>query len=164
MSGDVIGENEDGATVAETEQWAKEMRVKLLARFMDFVESKVSSRVGGGKVVLEKSDNSSILLASYRRFNSQFLSSSSSSEISIHTLTQSYQSEDRIPVLSAYYKSFATLREVYGKEEVVVAGKSGLFRDAEEGKAEIYALFSGQGCNEVRLRNKSHCFFRLLPS
>lgn len=127
---------------AEAIEFGKEQQVKLLARFMDFITLKTVS--DSSSSLSAPSDLSEISLAAYNRFNSGFLSN-----ISIHSLVESYDVDARTRVLAAYYKSFASLRQVYGKEKVELVQTSGLLKDAQEGKAELHALFSGQGSNEV---------------
>jgi fatty acid synthase subunit beta len=133
----VIAGEDEAADLAAAEQAAHEAEVKLLARFISFVDSKITSAT--------KSDASDILLSSFERFNELFLASSS-----VHTLTQSFAADDRALVLAAYFKAFSTLREIYGSSKVPVAHKPSIWKVAEEGKAKVYALFGGQGSNEVR--------------
>jgi fatty acid synthase subunit beta len=116
----------------------QEAQVKLLARFLSFVESKVEGT--------SKSDQAQILLSSYEQFNQLFLATSS-----VHTATQGYSVDDRALVLTAYFKAFSTLRKIYGESKVVVAQRAAIWKDAQEGKAQVYALFGGQGSNEVSL-------------
>jgi fatty acid synthase subunit beta len=134
----VIAGDDEAADLAAAAQAAHEAQVKLLARFISFVESKVTSAA--------KSDATEILLSSFERFNEMFLSSSS-----VHTLTQSFAAEDRQVVLTAYFKAFSTLREVYGSTKVPVTNRASIWKDAQEGKAKVFALFGGQGSNEVSL-------------
>jgi hypothetical protein len=126
----------DAAAVSEQLQ---EAQVKLLSKFIAYVNTKVISSGSASAT-----DASQLLLSSLEKFNDTFLASQS-----IHTLTQSYDAEDRSKVLSAYYKAFSTLREVYGKSKVPAVQTSALLKEAQEGKAHVYAIFSGQGCNEV---------------
>lgn len=128
----------DAAAVAEQLQ---EAQVKLLSKFLAYVNAKL---VSSGST--SATDASQLLLSSLEKFNETFLASQS-----IHTLTQSYDAEDRSKVLSSYYKAFSTLREVYGKSKVPAVQTSALLKEAEEGKAHVYAIFSGQGCNEASI-------------
>ncbi len=135
--------SEDDAAVPGAAAAAeREAQALLLARFIAFVQTKVNGT--------SKSDQAQILLSAYERFNELFLSASS-----VHTLTQVYGADDRALVLTAYFQAFSTLRKVYGASKVVVAQRAAIWTDAQEGKAELYALFSGQGSNEV---NPMLCF------
>lgn len=118
-----------------------EPQVKLLSKFLGFVNDKVISTGSPART-----DATQILLSSFDRFNALFLGAQA-----IHSLVQEYDSETRSKVLAAYYKSFSTLRVVYGVKEVELVQKSGLLDAAVGGKAQLYALFGGQGVNEVSL-------------
>jgi hypothetical protein len=126
----------DTASIALQQQ---EAQVKLLSKFLAYVNSKV---VSSGST--STTDASQLLLSSLDKFNDTFLASQS-----VHTLTQSYTVEDRATVLSAYYNTFSTLRQIYGKNKVPAVQTSALLKDAQDGKANVFAIFSGQGCNEV---------------
>jgi fatty acid synthase subunit beta len=126
----------DTAAIAEQLQ---EAQVKLLSKFLAYVNDKV---VSSGST--SATDASQLLLSSLEKFNNTFLANKS-----IHTLTQSYDVEDRSKILAAYYKAFSTLRQVYGKNKVPAVQTSALLEEAKQGKANVYAIFSGQGCNEV---------------
>jgi fatty acid synthase subunit beta len=114
---------------------SNEPQVKLLARFLAFAADKTSS-----------AELAQVLLAALERFNELFLSS-----VSIQTLVEAYEAEDRAEVLKAYYKAFAAAREALGESKVKVGNSSALLEASKEGKAELYALFGGQGVNDVRL-------------
>jgi hypothetical protein len=116
-----------------------EPQVKLLSKFLAYVNAKV---VASGSP--SKTDASQILLSSFNAFNALFLSNEA-----VHSLVQGYDVDIRAKVLAAYYKAFTTLREVYGTNDVKLVQTSALFQAASEGKAELYALFGGQGVNEV---------------
>lgn len=116
-----------------------EPQVKLISKFLAFVNDKV---VSSGKP--SKTDASQILLSSFEAFNRSFLANQA-----VHSLVQGYDVDIRAKVLAAYYKAFSTLRAVYGASEVELVQTSALFKAAAEGQAELYALFGGQGINEV---------------
>lgn len=134
----------DVAAVAEQLQ---EAQVKLLSKFLAYVNDKV---VSSGST--SATDASQLLLSSLEKFNNTFLANKS-----IHTLTQSYDVEDRSKILAAYYKAFSTLRQVYGKNKVPAVQTSALLEEAKQGKANVYAIFSGQGCNEVSRSSPLFC-------
>lgn len=127
-----VDEDED-AVVEPT----NEPQVKLLARFLSFAAGKVTS-------ASSNSDLAQVLLAAYDRFNELFLGSTN-----IQSLVEAYEPEIRAEVLQAYYKAFAAARAALGESKVKVANTSALLQASKDGKAEIYALFGGQGVNEV---------------
>jgi fatty acid synthase subunit alpha len=69
------------------------------------------------------------------------------SERDIHTLASTLDTETRKTVLTAYYKAVAYLKQ----KGILVPSqpKSALLGDAASGKASVFALFGGQGTNEV---------------
>jgi fatty acid synthase subunit beta, fungi type len=119
---------------------AQEAQVKLLARFLTFNSDKITSS--------PTSDLGPILLASYERFNDLFLKSAN-----IHSLVQSFEPDTRAEILAAYFKAFTVSRAVLGESKVNVAHSSALLEAAKKGEAELYALFGGQGVNEVSSSN-----------
>jgi fatty acid synthase subunit beta len=134
------GLDEDIAPVVDDEDEisagpTNEPQVKLLARFLAFAADKTSSP-----------ELSQVLLAAIERFNELFLSS-----VSIQTLVEGYEAEDRAEVLKAYYKAFAAARETLGESKVKIGNSSALLDASRQGKAELYALFGGQGVNDVSL-------------
>lgn len=115
---------------------SNEPQVKLLARFLGFTADRLSSETN--------SEVSQVLSSAFDRFNELFLSSTS-----IHTLVEAYEPEVRAEVLSAYFKAFAIGRKELGEGKLKVAHPSALLGAANAGQAELYALFGGQGVNEV---------------
>lgn len=129
----------------ETEEEAaptSEPQAKLLARFLLFAADKFAST--------QSTELGQVLLAAYDRFNELFLAN-----VNIHSLVQSFEPEARTEILTAYFKAFAVAREALG-DKVKIAHTSALLDAAKNGQAELYALFGGQGVNEVsRARNQS---------
>ena len=114
-----------------------EPQVKLLARFLSFLSDRQPST--------SSSEIAEVLLAAYDRFNELFLATAN-----IHSLVQSFEAETRTEVLKAYFKAFTAARTALGWGKVKVAHSSALLEAAKKGDAEMYALFGGQGSNEVR--------------
>lgn len=131
----VATEVEEGAVVTPP---SIEPQVKLLSRFLSFAADKLSASASGDQELAQ------VLLAAYKRFNELFLP-----VINIHSLVQSFQPEVRLEVLKAYYKAFSAAREALGASQVKVAHPSALLEATKKGDAELYALFGGQGVNEV---------------
>jgi fatty acid synthase subunit beta len=136
-----IGVEDDIIPVEEDEDAVKtppsnEPQVKLLARFLGFTADRASAD--------STSEVSQVLSAAFDRFNELFLGSEN-----IHTLVENYERDVRAEVLSAYYKAFAVGRQTLGEGKLKVAHPSALLGAANAGEAELYALFGGQGVNEV---------------
>lgn len=125
-------ETEEGAI---TQPPSSEPQAKLLARFLLFAADKFAST--------QSSELGQVLLAAYDRFNELFLAN-----VNIHSLVQSFEPEARTEILTAYFKAFAVAREALG-DKVKIAHTSALLDAAKNGQAELYALFGGQGVNEV---------------
>ena len=77
----------------------------------------------------------------------EHFTSSYLSEQDIHKVATSFDTDVRKTVLSSYYYALAALEQK--KVSVPRAPASALFQAAEQGEASIYALFGGQGTNEV---------------
>lgn len=123
-------EVEEGVVAAAS----TEPQIKLLSRFLVFVSDRVNK------------ENAEVLLAAYERFNELFLS-----VVNIHSLVQSFDPETRAEVLTSYFQAFAVAREALGDKKVKLAHTSALIESAKKGESELYALFGGQGSNEVSL-------------
>ena len=84
-----------------------------------------------------------ILLKAVSHFTTTLLS-----DIDIHSLVASYQNEVRKEVLSAFYVAHAVLVE-YDVEGTPKLSTPSLLAEALSGRASIFALFGGQGVNEI---------------
>ena len=127
---------EDDASPSRASR-ALEAQAVLLARFLSFTSDRITAS--------ETSELGDVLLAGYRRFNELFLASAN-----IHSLVQHFEPESRTEILTAYFKAFTVSRAVLGDSKVPVAHSSALLDGAKRGTAELYAIFGGQGVNEVR--------------
>lgn len=110
-------------------------RVELHAQFLAFVANKVSAGV------LPEA-HTALLLAALKSFTTEYLS-----KIDVHTLTSAYDLSARKDVLSAYFLALTVLES--HKIDVPRAPSSALLAAAAKGDASVYALFGGQGTNEV---------------
>ena len=116
---------------------SSEPQAKLLARFLTFVADK--------QIANPSSELAQVLVSAYERFNELFLGSTN-----IHSFVQSFEVDARADILTAYFRAFAVAREALGADRVKPTHPSALISATQEGKAELYALFGGQGVNEVR--------------
>lgn len=127
-------ENVDATTQLENET---EATVELSARFIAFVTQKLheeSQSIGA---------RTSLLLNLLKHFTTSYISTKD-----IHSLTSSFDTEVRKVVLSSYFQATAAL-QAQNVSDVPTSPQSALLSAAYSGKASIYALFGGQGTNEV---------------
>ena len=111
--------------------------VELLARFLGFISQRLHEDTQ------LTSARTALLLSVYKHFVSTHLSAKD-----VHSLTSSYDTESRHTVLSSYFQAFAALEE-QNVSDIPSSPPSALLSAALGGKASIYALFGGQGTNEV---------------
>ncbi|KAF8632253.1 hypothetical protein AX15_002000 [Amanita polypyramis BW_CC] len=109
--------------------------IEVSARFMNHIVSKIRETQGSSEVHVH------LLLDVFKYFSASYLTDND-----IHAVASTYDSEVRKLVLSSYFKAFAMLEE-HG--DVPKQSRSAIFRDAVPKKASIFALFGGQGTNEV---------------
>ncbi|KAF8577776.1 fatty acid synthase [Ramaria rubella] len=110
--------------------------IELLTKFLGF---------SAAKVTVDPSPNYiSILLSALRHFTTIYLTTKD-----VHSLVASYDTTVRKDVLTGYYSALAALESHVEASEVPRPPQSALFRAALNSKASIYALFGGQGTNEV---------------
>ncbi|KAF5337958.1 hypothetical protein D9757_014845 [Collybiopsis confluens] len=123
-------------TTADLENQA-EATVELAARFLGFVASRVLDNTEC------KAARTSLLFNVFKHFTSSYLSSED-----VHSLASSYDTGVRKVVLSSYFSALSVLQEQKAAN-IPTGPKSALFAAAASGDASIYALFGGQGTNEV---------------
>ncbi|ORY50686.1 fatty acid synthase [Leucosporidium creatinivorum] len=85
-----------------------------------------------------------VLLASYSYFVAQFLSTTD-----IHSLAASLPAPIRSLAISSYFAARTKLEIAGLDKQLPKALESALLAEAAKGSAELYALFGGQGMNEV---------------
>lgn len=107
----------------------------MTSRFLNFIAQKLQN---------EPSDSTttSVALDALKHFTASYLS-----QEDIHTVTAGFEPAVRKSIISNYFSLLATLEDA--KVEVPRAPKSALISAATEGDASLYALFGGQGPNEV---------------
>ncbi|PFH52946.1 hypothetical protein AMATHDRAFT_138867 [Amanita thiersii Skay4041] len=109
---------------------------ELTAQFMNHVVTKIKANV-------TCSDAYTRLLSKvFTYFHTSYLTSGN-----IHAFASSYDVESRKIILSSYFVALAILKE-HGFE-VPQPSQPALFSAVSSGKASVYALFGGQGTNEV---------------
>ncbi|RPD59601.1 fatty acid synthase [Lentinus tigrinus ALCF2SS1-6] len=123
-------------TTAELEN-ATEASVELFARFLSFVAGKLDEDAQS------QAARTSILLKALKYFTASYLTSQD-----IHVIVAAFDTEVRKTVLTSYYQALAAL-EAKSVSDIPRAPASALLSAASRGDASIYALFGGQGTNEV---------------
>ncbi|KAK7057294.1 acyl transferase/acyl hydrolase/lysophospholipase [Favolaschia claudopus] len=115
---------------------AQEATVELAARFLGFVAKKL------GQLPESTAARTSLLLNVFNYFTSTYLHTQE-----VHCVVASFDTEVRKTVLSSYFLALAVLRE--NNVEVSSGPKSALLSAVADKKASVFALFGGQGTNEV---------------
>lgn len=125
-------------TIDTTAQLENELQasIELYALFLRFVAEKLDAEPQS------QDARAALLLDALKHFTALYLS-----EHDIHKVSADFDIDARKNVLSAYYYALATLEEK--DVDVPRAPVSALFSAAESGDASVYALFGGQGTNEV---------------
>ena len=114
-----------------------EATIELFARFLAFVAGNVNSDPNSSRPRIN------LLYNAFNHFAKSYLASQD-----VHTLTSPFDLDVRRAVISSYYKALVTL-ESNGVTGIPRQPSSALFNAAKEGEASIYAVFGGQGTNEV---------------
>lgn len=141
------GQDEDEESSSDSIKAAQlqaqlEAKVVLTSKFLGFLSSKIS--------VSSPSSASSIypiLESTWIYFSNNFLDSTD-----VHKLVSTLDTQARSSVLRSYYEALVSLSN-QGKGKPSASPKTPkLLELASSGQAEIYALFGGQGNNEVSLQ------------
>lgn len=119
---------------------AGEATTLFFARFLGFVADRVRSTP---EETPEHAARLAVLLEAVSHFTTTLLS-----DIDIHSLVASYEHEARKKVLSAFYVAHAILVK-YNVEGTPKLATPSLLAEALSGRASVFALFGGQGINEV---------------
>uniref|UniRef100_A0A0W0EUQ4 Putative fatty acid synthase n=1 Tax=Moniliophthora roreri TaxID=221103 RepID=A0A0W0EUQ4_MONRR len=121
---------------AELENQA-EATIELAARFLGFVAEKADIDPESTSARI------SLLLNVFKFFTTTYLS-----QKDIHSLASTFDTEVRKVVLSSYFLALSALR-THNVEDIPSGPQSALLNAASSGSASLYALFGGQGTNEV---------------
>jgi fatty acid synthase subunit alpha, fungi type len=119
---------------------AGEAMTLFFARFVGFVADRVRATP---EDIPEHAACLAILLRAVSHFTTTLLS-----DIDIHSLVASYEHEARKKILSASYLARAILVE-YDAEGTSKFATPSLLAETLSGRASIFALFGGQGVNEI---------------
>lgn len=122
--------------VAQSESLSQ-AQVDLFARFLTFIAQRTSDAPGPTKPCV------SLLASVFTHFVSSYLT-----DTDLFSFVNPFDAEVRTRVLAAYFTARATL-ENHNISNIPSTPSSALFTTAEDGEASVYALFGGQGTNEV---------------
>lgn len=114
-----------------------EATVELFARFLAFVADNIKPGTTCSTA------RTTVLRNAFEAFNKVYLSARD-----IHSLCVAYDIDVRKNVLSSYYRAFFALTS-QNVTDVTAGPGSALLSAAANGSASVYALFGGQGTNEV---------------
>ncbi|KAG6910835.1 hypothetical protein DXG01_007150 [Tephrocybe rancida] len=114
-----------------------EAAVELAASFLGFVADKIDEELQSTAA------RTSLLLNVLGFFTTSYLATKD-----VHTLTSAFDTEVRKAVLTAYFKAIAALQS-QNVADIPASPVSALLSAASSGKASVFALFGGQGTNEV---------------
>lgn len=118
-------------------QKAREAQISLSAKFLGFLASRVSAKSSQHEL--------NVLHYSWIHFHNDILSEHSS----VHDLIATLDTDLRTPILRSFYEAFVQLEKVSKVKPALTTPK--LFGLSAHGKAQIHAVFGGQGNNEVSI-------------
>ncbi|KAF6759889.1 fatty acid synthetase alpha subunit [Ephemerocybe angulata] len=136
---DFLSTIDAGIALSDDADEQAEATVELSARFLAHVASSVP------KDPQSTNARTAVLYNVLKHFTSSYLATED-----VHSLAATYSTETRKLVLSAYFSAVGTL-QARGVEAIPQQPESALLSAASSGKASIFALFGGQGTNEVYL-------------
>lgn len=123
-------------TTAQLEN-ASEASIELFARFLSYLAENLNSHPDSSRPRIN------LLYNAFSHFTESYLVSQD-----VHTLASTFDLDVRRTVISSYFKALTAL-ESNGATEIPRQPPPALFTAANEGDASAYAVFGGQGTNEV---------------
>ena len=130
---EVQEEQENAAGAAD--KAANVAKINLAAKFLGFLASRTSVKTSSHEL--------SLLQHAWAHFHEEFLAEHGS----VHDLVAAIDTDLRTSVLRSYYEAFVQLETAGKAKPSLVTPK--LFSLSAENKAELHAVFGGQGNNEV---------------
>ena len=115
----------------------REASIEYYAKFLGFIVANVHADGQSNQ------PRTSLLLNALTHFTSAYTSTKD-----IHSLTATFGTDTRKTILSAYFEAIAVLQDP-GVAKIPGGPEPTLFSAAAKGKASVFALFGGQGTNEV---------------
>lgn len=134
------GESSTAQQQAKKKQKSLEAQLVLTSKFLAFLATKIEVGKRG-----RSTHEFKVLESAWIFFNRQFLGDT----VDVHKLVASLDVDVRSSVLCAYYEAFVLLDAASAAVPGIQTPK--LLSLAEKGGVELFALFGGQGTNEVSL-------------
>ena len=132
---DVLEVQEEQEVAGAAEKAAGEAKINLAAKFLGFLASRASVKTSSHEL--------NLLHHAWAHFYEEFLAEHGS----VHDLVAAIDSDLRTPVLRSYFEAYVQLETAGKAKPSLVTPK--LFSLSAQNKAEVYAVFGGQGNNEV---------------
>lgn len=129
---EVQEEQDDADSAAKV---AGEAKMNLAAKFLGFLASRASVKTSSHEL--------NVLHHAWSHFHEDILAEHGS----VHDLVSAVDSDLRTSILRSYFEAFAQLESAGKAKPALVTPK--LFSLSADNKAEVHAVFGGQGNNEV---------------
>ena len=133
---DLVEPDEDNPSQAAEDAYEKEL--VLSSYFLAHVAGLLSFPSS------TSSATAAVLLATFAHFSSHFLATTD-----VHSLAASFPTPVRSLVVSSYFAARTKLEFAGLGKSLPTSEQSALLQEASAGSSELYALFGGQGMNEV---------------
>ncbi|PWY99602.1 hypothetical protein BCV70DRAFT_109981 [Testicularia cyperi] len=146
---DVLEVKDEQEEASASDKGAREAQVALAAKFLGFLAARPA--------VASSSHELNLLQHAWAHFNDVLLGESRS----VHDLVAEIDTDLRTPVLRSYFEAFAQL-EIVGKVKPALKTPK-LFSVSADNKAEVHAIFGGQGNNEVYFKELQTLFDTYRP-
>lgn len=128
-------QEEQEAAAGAADKAASEAKVNLAAKFLGFLASRASVKTSSHEL--------NLLHHAWAHFHEEFLAEHGS----VHDLVAAIDSDLRTSVLRSYFEAYVQLETAGKAKPSLVTPK--LFSLSADNKAEVHAVFGGQGNNEV---------------
>ncbi len=141
---DVLEVQEEQEDAGAADKAAGEAKVSLAAKFLGFLASRAT--------VKSSSHELNLLHSTWIHFHDHFVAQRGS----VHDLVAALDTDLRTSVLRSYFEAFAQLESAGKAKPALITPK--LFSLSAQNKAEVHAVFGGQGNNEVSSFPTIHSF------
>ncbi|CBQ73371.1 related to fatty acid synthase, beta and alpha chains [Sporisorium reilianum SRZ2] len=148
---DVLEVQDEQDQAGAADKAVSEAKVSLAAKFLGFVASRVSLKPASSSHELN------LLQHAWTHFHDEFLAQHGS----VHDLVAAIDSDLRTPVLRSYFEAFVLLESTDKAKPSLVTPK--LFSLSAQNKAEVHAVFGGQGNNEAYFKELQTLFDAYRP-
>ncbi|SPO24499.1 related to fatty acid synthase, beta and alpha chains [Ustilago trichophora] len=146
---DVLEVQEEQEVAGAAEKAAGEAKINLAAKFLGFLASRASVKTSSHEL--------NLLQHAWAHFHEEFLAEHGS----VHDLVAAIDSDLRTPVLRSYFEAYVQLETAGKAKPSLVTPK--LFSLSAQNKAEVHAVFGGQGNNEAYFKELQTLFDTYRP-